>query len=90
MCARPTSGRWRKPCITRQHNDANVLCLSGKYTDTATAIAMVDAFLTTAFEGGRHEARVCKASGSRIAADRSRRSTPRSPPRNTASATTSS
>ncbi|MEI8037614.1 MAG: serine hydroxymethyltransferase [Verrucomicrobiota bacterium] len=53
--------------ITRQHNDANVLCLSGKYTDAATAVAMVDAFLTTAFEGGRHEARVCKSSGSRIA-----------------------
>ena len=53
--------------ITRQHNDANVLCLSGKYTPAATAIAMVDAFLTTAYEGGRHDVRVCKSSGSRIA-----------------------
>ena len=53
--------------VTRQHNDANVLCLSGQHTDAATAVAMVDAFLTTAFEGGRHEARVCKSSGSRIA-----------------------
>ena len=52
---------------TRQHNDANVLCLSGKATPTATALAMVDAFLTTAFEGGRHDVRVCKSSGSRIA-----------------------
>ncbi len=52
---------------TRQHNDANVLCLSGKFTDAATAIAMVDAFIATAFMGGRHEARVCKSSGSRIA-----------------------
>lgn len=52
--------------ITRQHNDSNVLCLSGKYTDAATAVAMADAFLATAFEGGRHEARICKASGSRI------------------------
>jgi glycine hydroxymethyltransferase len=52
--------------ITRRHNDANVLCLSGKTTDAATAIAMTDAFLTTAFEGGRHQARVCKSSGSRI------------------------
>jgi glycine hydroxymethyltransferase len=52
--------------ITRQHNDANVLCLSGKYTDAATASAMADAFLATAFDGGRHEARICKASGSRI------------------------
>ena len=52
--------------IIRQHNDANVLCLAGKYTDAATAAAMADAFLATAFEGGRHEPRVCKASGSRI------------------------
>lgn len=51
---------------TREHNDANVLCLSGKATDEATALAMVDAFLATGFEGGRHERRVCKASGSRI------------------------
>jgi glycine hydroxymethyltransferase len=52
--------------ITRQHNDSNVLCLSGKYTDAATAVAMADAFLATSFEGGRHEARICKASGSRL------------------------
>jgi glycine hydroxymethyltransferase len=52
--------------ITRKHNDANVLCLSGKHTDTATAIAMVDVFLSTEFEGGRHERRVCKSSGSAI------------------------
>ena len=53
--------------ITRQHNDANILCLSGKYTDVPTAIAMVDAFLGARFEGGRHDARVCKSSGSSIA-----------------------
>jgi len=53
--------------ITRQHNDANILCLSGKYTDAPTAIAMVDAFLSARFEGGRHEGRVCKSSGSSIA-----------------------
>jgi glycine hydroxymethyltransferase len=53
--------------ITRSHNDANILCLGAKQTDAATAILMVDAFLTTAFEGGRHEQRLCKASGSRIA-----------------------
>lgn len=52
--------------ITRQHNDSNVLCLSGKYTDIPTAIAMAEAFLTTPFEGGRHECRVAKSSGSRI------------------------
>jgi len=52
---------------TRKHNDTNVLCLSGKNTDAQTGIAMVDAFLATGFEGGRHDARVCKSSGSRIA-----------------------
>lgn len=53
--------------ITRQHNDANVLCLGGKTVDEATAKEMVDTFLSTDFEGGRHERRVCKASGSTIA-----------------------
>ena len=53
--------------IIRQHNDANVLCLAGKYTDLETAVAMADVFLTTRFEGGRHEPRVCKSSGSRLA-----------------------
>ncbi|GAA5483264.1 ribose 5-phosphate isomerase B [Haloferula sargassicola] len=53
--------------ITRQHNDANVLCLGGKVVDIETGKAMVDAFLATEFEGGRHERRICKASGSRIA-----------------------
>ena len=51
---------------TRLHNDSNVLCLSGKATDIETAKQMADAFLATAFEGGRHESRVCKSSGSRI------------------------
>ena len=53
--------------IIRQHNDANILCLAGKFSDEPTAIAMADAFLATAFAGGRHIQRVCKASGSRIA-----------------------
>jgi glycine hydroxymethyltransferase len=52
---------------TRQHNDANVLCLGAGLLDTDEALAMVDAFLETEFEGGRHEARVTKASGSRLA-----------------------
>ena len=56
--------------ITRSHNDANVLCLSGKYTDAETACRMVDTFLITSFDGGRHEARICKASGSRFFATR--------------------
>lgn len=46
--------------MTRLHNDANVLVMPGRYIDTATAAAIMDEFLNTAFEGGRHEARVAK------------------------------
>ncbi|WP_324287893.1 ribose 5-phosphate isomerase B [Luteolibacter sp. SL250] len=54
---------------TREHNDANVLCFSGKNTTPEEAVAMVDAFLSASFEGGRHEARVIQSSGSRIQAN---------------------
>jgi len=43
--------------MARRHNDANVLCLRGKGTDPAQAKRIVDAFLNTPFEGGRHERR---------------------------------
>ncbi len=46
--------------MTRQHNNANVLCLSGKFTPQAETEAIVDAWLNAAFEGGRHERRVKK------------------------------
>ena len=46
--------------MTRQHNDANVLCLGAKNTPTANAKEIVDAFLNARFEGGRHERRVHK------------------------------
>lgn len=46
--------------LSRQHNDANVLTLGERMVDTKTALAMVDIFLTTSFEGGRHEQRVNK------------------------------
>ena len=46
--------------MTRLHNDANVLVMPGRYIDTQTASAIMDEFLNTAFEGGRHEARVAK------------------------------
>lgn len=48
--------------LARQHNDANVICLGARLTDTTTAIKLVDIFLTTSFEGGRHETRVKKLS----------------------------
>ena len=46
--------------LSRQHNDANVLTLGERLVDTKTALLMVDVFLTTPFEGGRHEQRVNK------------------------------
>ena len=52
---------------TREHNDANVLCLGAGHLDNEDALAMVDAFIKTEFEGGRHQTRVDKASGSRLA-----------------------
>jgi RpiB/LacA/LacB family sugar-phosphate isomerase len=46
--------------LTRGHNDANILALGAKYTDEATAAALIDVFLNTPFEGGRHARRVAK------------------------------
>lgn len=45
---------------TRLHNDANALCLGGRVIGAGTACELVDLFLDTAFEGGRHQARVDK------------------------------
>jgi len=44
--------------LARRHNDANVLCLGQRTTGPAEAIDAVDAFLTTGFEGGRHQRRI--------------------------------
>jgi RpiB/LacA/LacB family sugar-phosphate isomerase len=46
--------------LSRQHNNANVLCLSGKFTTAEEATAILDAWLSAEFEGGRHERRVKK------------------------------
>ncbi len=43
---------------TRLHNDANVLCMGGRVTGAGVAEEMVDVFLSTDFEGGRHRRRV--------------------------------
>ncbi len=45
---------------TRNHNDANVLCLGSTQTGAETAKGIVDAFMKAQFEGGRHEKRVNK------------------------------
>lgn len=46
--------------LARQHNDANVLCLPSRFISKRTAHAIVNAFLDTPFEGGRHLTRVQK------------------------------
>ncbi|MDL2232892.1 ribose 5-phosphate isomerase B [Ruminococcaceae bacterium OttesenSCG-928-L11] len=43
---------------TRLHNDANVLCLGGRVIGRGLALELVDVFLSTGFEGGRHARRV--------------------------------
>lgn len=45
---------------TRKHNDANILCLGGRVIGVGTAIELVDLFVDTEFEGGRHQRRVDK------------------------------
>ena len=46
--------------MSRAHNDANILCLGGRVLKKSTALKMVDAFLKTKFEGGRHLRRIRK------------------------------
>jgi RpiB/LacA/LacB family sugar-phosphate isomerase len=46
--------------MSRQHNNANVLCLAGKYTPAEEVEGIVEAWLAAKFEGGRHERRVNK------------------------------
>jgi len=46
--------------LARQHNDANVLCIPSRFVGIEVANAIVEAFLTSSFEGGRHQNRVSK------------------------------
>jgi len=46
--------------ISRMHNDANILVLAGRKTDAETAMKIVRTWLTTPFEGGRHQRRLDK------------------------------
>jgi ribose 5-phosphate isomerase B len=48
--------------LARQHNDANIIALPGRFIDFETALEAVKVFFSTAFEGGRHERRVKKIS----------------------------
>jgi len=46
--------------LIRQHNNANILCIPARYTSIPQALKMVETFLNTNFEGGRHQNRVNK------------------------------
>ncbi len=46
--------------LVRQHNDANILVLPGRFIDIHEAIKCVDKFLKTKFDGGRHQKRIEK------------------------------
>lgn len=53
---------WQKELaeLTRQHNNANIICLPARFISLDVAKECTDAFLATAFEGGRHQNRVDK------------------------------
>ena len=46
--------------LARLHNDANIISIPARFTSIPQAVEMVDTFLNTAFEGGRHDRRVQK------------------------------
>ena len=53
---------WEKEIaiLARAHNNANIICLPARFVSTDAAFEMVDTFLSTPFEGGRHQTRVGK------------------------------
>jgi ribose 5-phosphate isomerase B len=50
LCTSTDMGR-----LTRAHNDSNVLCLGGRITSTGEALDILEAWLSTPYEGGRHD-----------------------------------
>ena len=65
MCANKHNGIRAALCgdtysakMTRQHNDANVLCMGARVIGSCLAMDIVDSFLSNSFEGGRHAVRV--------------------------------
>ncbi|MDR2473567.1 MAG: ribose 5-phosphate isomerase B [Tannerella sp.] len=49
--------------LVGSHNKANILVLPARFVTTAEAVAMIDVWLATPFEGGRHQERIDKISG---------------------------
>jgi ribose 5-phosphate isomerase B len=48
--------------IVRLHNDANIICIPARFVSKIIAYRMVEKFLNTSFEGGRHQKRIDKIS----------------------------
>ena len=46
--------------LSRSHNDANIMCVPARFVNLQDALGMVDIFISTSFEGGRHKSRVDK------------------------------
>lgn len=46
--------------VTRQHNNANIICIPARFVSLHLAQQMIELFMTTAFEGGRHATRIGK------------------------------
>lgn len=46
--------------LSRQHNNANIIAVPARFVSDDLALAMIDTFLSTEFEGGRHQLRVSK------------------------------
>jgi ribose 5-phosphate isomerase B len=55
LCCDPVAGR-----LAREHNDSNVLCLSGDRLPPEQVVAILEAWLEASFAGGRHARRVGK------------------------------
>ncbi len=52
-CSEPVTAR-----LTKEHNNANVICFGARIVGTETAKAIVDAWLGATFQGGRHQTRI--------------------------------
>ena len=46
--------------LVRQHNNANILCIPARFVSLEKALEMVEAFINTSFDGGRHQLRINK------------------------------
>jgi ribose 5-phosphate isomerase B len=57
LCWNPETAK-----LAREHNNANILCLPGRFISDEEGIAILKNFMETKFEGGRHQKRICKVS----------------------------